>query len=267
MLAIRSDLLVEVVEISTKGDEDKTSPLSVLGSKGVFAHELQVALADGRIDVAVHSTKDLTDVEPPTLELGAFLERADPADVLVSRSGASLADLPSGCTVGTSSIRRQAQLRQRRPDLVTVPLRGNVDTRLRKVAGGEVDAAILAAAGVLRLGRGDEITERLDPEVFVPSPGQGAIALERRRGDLAWLDAVDHRPTRTCVEAERTFMRLMEGSCELPLGAFARGDGDAIVCVGFVDPDTAEVRGPATDPTAVGRALADRFLGGVDRPG
>lgn len=264
MLRVRPDLLVEIVEISTKGDEDKTTPLGELGSKGIFAHELQAALVDGRIDVAVHSTKDLTGAEPDGLALKAFLERADPSDVLVSRSGQTLAELEPRSLVGTSSVRREALIRMARPDLRTGPLRGNVDTRLRKVADGIVDAAVLAAAGIVRLGREAEISERLDPRVFVPPPGQGAIVLEALQDGSAWLDRVDHSPTRACVETERAFMHLMEGSCEVPLGALATLDGDEITCVGFVASRDGsrhlrdEVRG--LDAATVGAELARRML-------
>ena len=269
MLSVRGDLLIEVIEISTKGDEDKTTPLAELGTKAVFAHELQAALHDGRIDVAVHSTKDLTTTEPQGLRLAAFLEREDPRDVLVSRSGQTLAELDGGSVIGTSSVRREALVRIARPDLRTEPLRGNVDTRLRKVADGVVDAAILAGAGIVRLGRSDRITEWLDPLTFIPPPGQGAIVLEARADEGSWLEGVDHPETRRCVEAERTVMHLVEGTCEVPLGVWARpeaGDGHRIVCTGFIaEPDgsafvTDEVRGD--DPSVVGTELGRRLLAG-----
>ncbi len=262
MLAVRADLLIEVVEISTKGDEDKSTPFAQLGSKGIFAHELQAALHEGRIDVAVHSTKDLTGAEPEGLELAAFLERADPRDVLVSRTGQTLAELEPASLVGTSSIRREAFIRIARPDLRTGPLRGNVDTRLRKVADGEVDAAVLAGAGLVRLGRTDEITEWLDD--FLPPPGQGAIVLETRAGDQSWTADVDHVGTRRCVEAERAFMHVIEGSCEVPLGCLARLEGERIMCEGFVSaPDgSAHLRDDVIgiEPVAVGAELGRRMI-------
>jgi hydroxymethylbilane synthase len=269
MLRVRGDMLVEIVEISTKGDEDKTTPLAELGTKAVFAHELQAALYEGRIDVAVHSAKDLTTAEPQGLRLAAFLEREDPRDVLVSRSGQTLAELEPNALIGTSSVRREALVRMARPDLRTGPLRGNVDTRLRKVADGVVDAAILAGAGIVRLGRSDEITEWLDPLTFIPPPGQGAIVLESRADEGSWLDEVDHVQTRRCVEAERTVMSVVEGSCDVPLGVWARPQtqaGPALVCTGFVAaPDgSAFVRDEARgdDPSVVGTELGRRLLSG-----
>lgn len=265
MLSVRPDLLIEIVEISTKGDEDKSTPISQLGTKNVFAHELQAALYDGRIDVAVHSTKDLTSAEPEGLDLAAYLERSDPRDVLVSRSGQTFGELDAGSIIGTSSVRRRALVAMHRPELRTAPLRGNVDTRLRKVADGIVDAAILAGAGIVRLQRTGEITEWLDAVDFIPPPGQGAIVLERRVGDVPWLHGADHPLTRRCVEAERAFMQLIEGSCDVPLGALATEADGEIVCAGFIaSPDgerhlRAQERG--TDPAAVGSALARRLLG------
>jgi hydroxymethylbilane synthase len=258
----------EVVEISTKGDVDKQTPFEELGPKGIFAVELQRALVAREIDVAVHSLKDLQSFEPEGLVIVAVLERADARDVLVSNGGRTLADLPEGARVGTSSARRDAQLRGVRPDLVTAPLRGNVDTRLRKVADGEVDAAILAAAGIERLGRADEITERLDPMIFVPPPGQGAIAIEIRADELRRLAEVDHRATRRCVDAERVFMQVIEGSCEVPLGAFALLEGDDIVLEAFLGSrhDARHVRDMerGTDPLEVGTILARRVLAKAD---
>jgi hydroxymethylbilane synthase len=264
MLAVRTDLTVEVVEISTRGDEDKSSPLHEIGNKNVFATEIQTALLEGRIDVAVHSTKDLTGAEPDGLELAAFLSRADPRDVLVSRAWASLAELEPGSVIGTSSVRREALIRAARPDLRTAPMRGNVDTRLRKVADGEVDAAILAAAGIVRLGREAEITEWLDVSVFTPPPGQGAIAIEARAGDQAWLADVDHLGTRRCVEAERAFMVIIEGSCDVPLGALGTLDGAEVRLSGSVGAKDGrrwlrdEVSG--VDPVRVGTDLARRLI-------
>lgn len=265
------ELHAEVVEIRTSGDAVKDRPFEAIGPKGVFAVELQQALLDDRIDVAVHSLKDLPSREPNGLELAAVCERGEPHDVLVSRDGSTLDALPSGSVVGTSSSRRHALVAIHRPDLSTALLRGNVDTRLQKVARGEVDAAILAAAGIVRLGRRDEITEWLDPHRFVPPPGQGALVVECRSeraiGDLAWLRRAEHAPTRACVDAERAFMEIVEGGCEVPLGAWARFDGDELVCEGFIA--SAETAGRprflrdatrGSDPAAVGAVLARRML-------
>lgn len=261
------ELTVEVVTIRTTGDAVPDKPFEAIGPKGVFAVELQRALLDGRIDIAVHSLKDLPASEPDGLVLAATLERGDPRDVLVSRDGASLADLGAGAVVGTSSSRRRALVRIHRPDLVTAPLRGNVDTRLQKVERGEVDAAVLAAAGLVRLGRSDAVTEWLDPERFVPPPGQGTIVIESRSdrlgGDLSWVRGAEHAPTRAATDAERAFMRAVEGGCEVPLGAWARHDGDDIVCIGFVSDGREFVQDVerGRDAAAVGSALARKLLG------
>lgn len=263
--AVRPGLDVELVRITTTGDTVTDRPYAAIGPKGVFAAELQHALLVGAVDVAVHSLKDLPADEPPGLTVAAVPRRADPADVLVSRDGATLDELPSGARVGTSSSRRVAMVRARRPDLVPVPIRGNVDTRLAKVARGEVDAALLAAAGLERLGRLDEATQRLDPLVFTPAPGQGALAVEaksdRVAGDLAWLAGADDHPTRSAVTAERAFLRAMEGGCDVPLGAFAviADDGSLTLHGVVAAPDgSEEIRGDAQgrEPDRVGRDLA-----------
>jgi hydroxymethylbilane synthase len=267
---VRPGLTVDIVEISTKGDRDKTTPFAELGTKAIFAHELQRALMDGEIDVAVHSLKDLTGAEPDGLVIASVPERADPRDVLVSRNGQVLSELEPGSVIGTSSVRREALVRAARPDVRTAPLRGNVDTRLRKVADGEVDAAILAGAGIVRLQREDEITQWLDAVEFVPPPGQGAIAIEARadriRGDLGWIAASEDVTARRCVDTERVFMQIVEGSCEVPLGAWARphdDDPDVIVFDAFlVKPSGELVRAHAhgTDPGLVGAEVARLLL-------
>jgi hydroxymethylbilane synthase len=258
------DVSAEVVTIRTTGDVVTDRPFEAIGPKGVFAAELQRALLDGRIDVAVHSAKDLPAVEPDGLVLAAVLEREDARDVVVSRDGLGLAELPEGAVVGTSSSRREALVRIVRPDLRTAPIRGNVDTRLDKVAGGEFDAAILAAAGIVRLGRADVITEWLDPIEFVPPPGQGALVIEttedRLGTDLAWIREAEDRPARACLDAERVFMQLVEGGCEVPLGAWARHENDELVCDVFVSAADGSsfiresMRG--TDPETLGAELA-----------
>ena len=266
LVRVRPGLVVDIVVISTKGDRDKSSPFAELGTKSIFAHELQRALLDDEIDVAVHSLKDLTGAEPDGLVIASVPERADPRDVLVSRDGASLGELSAGAVVGTSSVRREALVRMARPDLRTAPLRGNVDTRLRKVADGEVDAAILAAAGIVRLQRSDEITQWLDAAEFVPPPGQGAIAIEARAdrvaGDLAWVASSEDPIVRRCVDTERVFMQIVEGSCEVPLGAWARpsDDDDAVIVVdAFLVPPSGEIaraHAHGNDPGLVGAEVA-----------
>jgi hydroxymethylbilane synthase len=267
---VRPGLVVDIVGISTKGDRDKSTPFAELGTKAIFAHELQRALLDDEIDVAVHSLKDLTGAEPEGLVIASVPERADPRDVLVSREGGTLGELAAGSVVGTSSVRREALIRAARPDLRTAPLRGNVDTRLRKVADGEVDAAILAAAGIVRLQREGEITEWLDPSDFVPPPGQGAIAIEARAervaGDLAWIVESQDDVARRCVDTERAFMEIVEGSCEVPLGAWARPsdhEPSVIVFDAFVVGTSGEIartRVRGSDPATVGAEAAHMLL-------
>lgn len=257
-----------MVPVRTVGDRFTDRPFHEIGPKGIFAHELQRALASGEIDIAVHSLKDLPAGEPDGLCLAAILERGEPRDVLISGTGGALEELPAGTTVGTSSARRSSLLGVYRPDLRPVELRGNVDTRLGKVERGEVGAALLAGAGILRLGREGHVTEWLPPERFVPPPGQGAVAIEVRRerleGDLWWIPGAEHGPSRAAVDAERVFMGAVEGGCTVPLGAWARYSGTDLVCDGFVGTsDGAEylrdtVTGP--DPQAVGGELAERLL-------
>ena len=262
------DFEVDVVRITTKGDQMKDKPFEAIGPKGVFAKEIERALLDDEIDVAVHSLKDLPSDEPDGLVIAAVLEREDPRDVLVSRDGQLLSELPPDAVVGTSSSRRRALLGIARPDLRTIALRGNVDTRLEKIASGEMDAGILAGAGLVRLGRENEITEWLDPMQFVPAPGQGTLAIETRSdrygSDLSWIADVDHPDTRACTEAERAFMRGVEGGCEVPLGAWARVEEGEIVCEGFLSSadGATSIRDVArgSEPKTVGHDLAQQFL-------
>jgi hydroxymethylbilane synthase len=250
------EMEAEVVTIKTSGDASQASAFETIGPKGVFARELQRALVEDRIDVAVHSLKDLESTEPDGLVIAAVPKREDPRDVLISRSGFTLAELEPGSVVGTSSSRRRALIAAARPDLALAPLRGNVDTRLRKIADGDVDAGILAAAGLLRLQREGEITQWLDPSGFVPAPGQGALAVEAlsSRDDLSWIAAADDADTRICIETERAFMRRVESGCDAPLGAWARVEGSELVCTAFVDGKIATVRG-APDAEALAADL------------
>ncbi|MEE9276352.1 MAG: hydroxymethylbilane synthase, partial [bacterium] len=218
------DLEVEEVVIRTLGDEILERAIHDVGGKGIFVKEIEEALLAGRVDAAVHSLKELQGDLPEGLVLGGVLPREAPWDVLVSRGGESIRGLPPGSRVGTSSLRRKAQLRRYRRDLDVVDMRGNVDTRLRKVAEGEVDGAILAAAGLNRLGHGERITESLAPELMLPAVAQGAIGVEIREEDgetAALIGALDDLPTRRAVEAERAVMVRLEGGCKVPVAAFA----------------------------------------------
>ena len=241
-LAAGGDLRTDLVRITTEGDR-LTGSLVALGGTGVFVTALREALLDGRCDVAVHSLKDLPSAPAEGLVLGAVPEREDPRDALCARDGLTLAELPAGARVGTGSPRRAAQLRATRPDLVILDIRGNVDTRLRRVAPDDLDAVVLARAGLARLGRLDAVTDVLDPATMSPAPGQGALAVEVRAGTVADADAplaralaaVDHLPSRLAVTAERGLLARLEAGCAAPIGAHARLAGDvlrleAVVC-------------------------------------
>jgi len=216
----KSGAEVELVTITTEGDTSKAS-LSSLGGTGVFASALRDALLAGRVDVIVHSLKDLPTAAFPGLSIAAIPKREDARDALCARDGLTLDTLPEGATVGTGSPRRRAQLLKRRPDLAVADIRGNVDTRLGKVASGELDAVILAAAGLSRLGRLDAVTEFFGIDGWPTAPGQGAVAIEVRAGEEKLVAALDHKPTRTLVEAEREVLALLEAGCAAPVGANA----------------------------------------------
>jgi hydroxymethylbilane synthase len=216
---------VEVVRIMTEGDvRPQDTQLDTPPGEGIFVAAIARALVRGEVDAAVHSAKDLTGEMPPGLVVAALLERDDPRDA-VCGPFAALDEIPDGARVGTSSARRGGLLRELRPGLEIVPLRGNVDTRLRKLDAGEADAIVLAAAGLRRLGLAERIAFLLDPTVFVPEAGQGAIAVQVREGDEALVSALDHAPTRRAVEAERAFARSVGGGCNVPVAAYA-WDGD-----------------------------------------
>jgi hydroxymethylbilane synthase len=217
------DVETRVERITTAGDARRDVPLAVLG-RGAFVSEIEAALRERRIDIAVHSAKDLPSRLAAGLRIVATLERADPRDVVVSRDGSTLRDLPPNARVGTGSPRRACQLRAARPDLDVRDVRGNVDTRLRKLAAGEFDALVLAAAGLIRLGRADEATEWFDPTVMLPAVAQGAIAVEVRAGDQEVLDLVspiDHPPTAAAVTAERAFLARLGAGCTAAVAAYA----------------------------------------------
>jgi len=217
-------LAVELLPMTTRGDQVLDRPLAEIGGKGLFLKELEVAMAEGRADIAVHSLKDVPMVLEPGFVLSAILAREDPADAFVSNAYAVLEELPRGARVGTSSLRRQAQLRAKRPDLVVADLRGNVNTRLAKLDAGDFDAVVLACAGLLRLGFGERIRARLQAPRWLAAAGQGAIAIECRNDDAraqALTRVLDDAPTATCVTAERAMTRRLQGSCQVPIAAQA----------------------------------------------
>jgi hydroxymethylbilane synthase len=232
--------LVEVVTFTTQGDRAIDTPLPEIGGKGLFTLELEHALQRGEIDLAVHSLKDLPTKMPDGFAIGAIPPRGSALDALVSRDGSHLDALPPGAAIGTSSLRRTAQLRAYRPDLQIHPIRGNVESRLRKTLDplGEYHATVLALAGLERLGKADFITQILDSQIMLPAPGQGAIAIQCRADDadvLAILTPLDHSETRACVDAERAFLGYLEAGCSLPVSAYARPSADTLHLTGRVN--------------------------------
>jgi hydroxymethylbilane synthase len=256
---------VEILGMTTQGDRILDVTLAKIGGKGLFVKELEVALAEGRADIAVHSAKDVPMDLAEGFRLAAILPREDPRDAFVSNHHARIDDLPAGAVIGTSSLRREAQLRARFPGLDIRPLRGNLDTRLAKLDRGDYDAIVLAVAGLTRLGLAGRIRGMLDPTESLPAAGQGALAIECRadRQDVAALLAPLNDPsTSACVRAERTVSRSLAGSCQLPLAAFAVVEGDALWLRGLVaSPDgkqiaRGEVRAPVAEPERAGSELA-----------
>ncbi len=228
---------VDLIKIKTTGDKILDTPLSKIGGKGLFVKEIEEALLDGRVDVAVHSMKDVPAQLPEPLMLSTFPRREDPSDALIAREGCTLDQLPKGARVGTSSLRRGAQLRQFRPDLELVPLRGNVDTRLGKLKSGDLQAVILATAGLNRMGLSHVITQTIPLDRLLPAVGQGALGLEVRRGDretIQCLDFLNHRDTRTAVKAERAFLKTLEGGCQVPIAGFGQVNGEVLSFEGLV---------------------------------
>jgi hydroxymethylbilane synthase len=263
-------LQIELVPLLTQGDRIQDRSLAAIGGKGLFIKELEVAIEDLRADIAVHSMKDVPADLPHGLTIGAVLKRADPRDALATTSGvARLEDLPRGAIVGTSSLRRQAQLYALRPDLSIRSLRGNVDTRIRKLDAGGMDAIVLACAGLVRLGLESRITARLDPKVCLPAVTQGVIGIECRSNDArtaGLLQALEDAATRKVMDAERAFAARLGGSCQSPIAAYAELDADRITLRGLVaEPDGSRLlrdteSGSAGNPAALGRQLAERML-------
>lgn len=267
-LAVSAEALpIEIIR--TTGDMIQDRPLSESGGKGLFTKELDIALAEGRIDLAVHSSKDLPTHLPPEIAIAGFLPREDVRDAWIGRGGASLADLPKGAVVGTASLRRGAQVKRLRPDVSVTLLRGNVETRLRKVESGEVDGTLLALAGLKRLGLEGHATAILPIADFLPAAGQGAIAVTKRAGDGRARDALApilDSATAAALAAERAFLTVLDGSCRTPIAAYAQLDGETLDFHGLVlRADGSEVyeakrRGPAIDAALLGDDAANEIL-------
>lgn len=259
----------ELAIIKTKGDKILDVPLAKVGGKGLFVKEIEDALLSGRIDLAIHSMKDVPSEIPEGLCIGAVPLRENPQDVLLSKGDLKLADLPLNARVGTSSLRRSSQIRKKRPDLEILPLRGNIDTRLKKLDAGEYDAIILAAAGVKRLGFDNRITEYLDPEVVLPSVGQGALCIEIRINDPRVEGIVanlNHSETHCVVAGERAFLHRLEGGCQIPIAAHGLIAGDQFTLTGLVADLSGEtilketITGPHVQSESLGVTLAERLL-------
>ncbi len=270
LLALHPGLTVTIVPMTTEGDRQLSGPLVASGGKALFTKELEQALAQGRIDLAVHSMKDVVAELPEGLTIGAILEREDPRDALVSPLAASdLAALPAGTVIGTASLRRACQIRQRRPDLRIENLRGNVNSRLARLDAGEFSGIILAAAGLKRLGLADRISGYLSVDVSLPAAAQGAIGIECRLDDTktrALIDPLHHPDTALCVAAERIVTATLAGGCRLPIAAFATLEAGQLTVRGLVgEPDGSRLltdtrRGPAAEPAQLARAVAEGLL-------
>lgn len=259
----------EIVLIKTEGDRIQDVPLSQVDGKAFFTKEIEEALLNGTVDLAVHSLKDLATEMPPGLELGAVLEREDPRDALIAPEPTTLDELPQGARIGTSSLRRRALLARWRPDLRLEELRGNVPTRIRKLDGGHYEAIVLAAAGVKRLGLENRISSFLPFQRFLPAVSQGAIGVQIRDGDAEvarWVGALEHPPTRVATDAERAFLRTVEGGCHAPVGSFGSLSGDVLTLRGIVcslngsRSVEGEVEGPASRAHGLGVDLAVDLL-------
>lgn len=262
-------LAFEIKVVKSEADRRPDAPLAQISGEGIFVKELERSLLDGDSDLAVHSLKDMPVAISKGLVLAAIPEREDPRDALISPSGRKLADLPSGARIGSASPRRAIQLNALRPDLEVVPVRGNIDTRLRKAASGELDGIVLAAAALRRMGWEDRITELLQVEDCLPAPGQGALAIEAREDDGAArriAAALDDASTRASVTAERTFLGALGGGCRAPIAAWAKPEGGSLRLAGLAaSPDGSRilrdaVEGPAADAEVLGRELARKLL-------
>ncbi len=266
---LRPDLVLELCVIKTSGDKILDVPLAKVGGKGLFVKEIEERLLDGSIDMAVHSMKDMPGEMPEGLCIGAVPERGTPFDVLISRKHASIEGMPGGARIGTSSLRRGAQVLYLRPDIEVCPLRGNLDTRIKKLESEDLDGIILAGAGVKRLNLEHEITEYIDPETILPAVGQGALCVEIRKNDpdteeLAGM--INHRESSLAARAERAFLKRLEGGCQVPLAAYGRISDETLLLEGMVaETDGSEmhynkVSGKACQAEETGRLLAEKLI-------
>lgn len=262
------DISVELITIKTRGDKILDTPLAIIGGKGLFTKEIEDALLDGRADLAVHSLKDLPTELPDGLKLAATMKREDPRDVFISRDSRRLEDLPDGSVIGTSSLRRKAFLLQRFPGLKVVPVRGNVETRLRKIESEGLAGVVLAFAGIKRMGFMDRVTSVLDTDLMIPAIGQGAIAIETRASDPlveAVVGCLNDPETARCVAVERAFLARMGGGCQVPMAAYCVSDDNGVKLVAaVVHPDGTSMvidryEGPESDP-AIGTRVADALI-------
>ena len=269
LLAAHPSLKVEIVGMTTEGDRNKVSPLSSIGGKGVFVKELEIALLQGDADIAVHSMKDVPGILPEGLAITAVCEREDPRDAFISNNHNSPGDIPAGGRIGSSSLRRRIQLQKVFPDLDYLELRGNVDTRLKKLDQGEYEGIILACAGLVRLGLADRISERISATVSIPAAGQGAVGVESRIDDnemTELLSAIDHQATSLCVGTERRVTQVLEATCNLPIGVFATIENNLLHLDSFVSDlqgsQTLKIResGPLDDSTLLADKVAQALL-------
>jgi len=267
---VHPDLHVTLIKIKTTGDKIQNAPLAKIGGKGLFVKEIEEALLQKRIDLAVHSVKDIPTEFPRGLHLSAITKREDPRDVLISKDGKTLRDLPQNAKIGTSSLRRQAQLLHFRSDFELIPLRGNLDTRLKKLKMMNLDAIILALAGVKRLGFEEEITEIIPPEISLPAVGQGALGIETRRDDHTvegQIRFLNDRDSSIAITAERAFLQKLGGGCQVPIAAFARVMGTALQIDGLIGAVDGKrlirhhMEGPIEEAESLGVELAAILLG------
>ena len=263
------DLIVELAIIKTTGDMITDRPLAMVGGKGLFVKEIETALLNNDIDIAVHSMKDMPGVLPCGLIIGAIPERENPFDVLISKDNSLLTDYKKGAKIGTSSLRRASQIKHIRPDVEIESIRGNLDTRIKKLKAGDYDAIVLAAAGLRRLGQDSEITEYLDETIMIPAVGQGALCIETRKNDrdiAAIMKKLDHHDTRICVTGERAFLKQIEGSCHIPVACFGKIQDDKVILTAVVASENGkelikeQIISPINKVEHSGKALADQVL-------